>query len=543
MRALRLLYSNLDNLFLPFVLISTIGFIDGVNSFIIPAFLAEYTKGGYSTDNLAKLPLTLVAIYLFSLFLQWILRRYGEALGPKLSIMLRLKYFRAAEELPVSSLLAHHSGYVLSLVNRVADGLGGLVVEIFWGVSRTIAVLGLFLYFSLRESTLVAALNIAVLTVFVWGSTVLARKMVPLVNEQNHRHARLLERYVDFMANVLTVKRLGISSFAEAKLLDRTRESYQAVEELQGFHAFRWLALHSLFGVAYLGTIAILLYQISENRLPVSVLILFIAAYSLVRGNAERLSENLKTLFDLGAYIRRLDTIVRLGESNPTDVDALEWNSITMNDVRFTHSGSEATIFIPHFSLKPGEMVNISGESGEGKSTFLNLFAGFYKPMSGERKIDEQSYEALGMSDLRSMTAVISQEVELFDMSLRENIALGAEISASELEGYLAQLGLLDWIKSLEKGLDSPVGEKGIRISAGQRQRINLLRGILLNRDIYLLDEPTSHLDQKSESLVLQFLLKKLKGKSAIVVTHSQALQALCGAKYVFQNHVLKRES
>ena len=104
---------------------------------------------------------------------------------------------------------------------------------------------------------------------------------------------------------------------------------------------------------------------------------------------------------------------------------------------------------------------------------------------------------------------------------------------------YLDDLDLLAWVDHLELGLETIVGEKGVRLSAGQKQRVKLIRGLLLERDIYLLDEPTSHLDTATEQKVIDFLRHRLEGKTAVIVTHRPGLQQLCDQSYTFKNHSL----
>src|SRR5699024_10432055 len=125
--------------------------------------------------------------------------------------------------------------------------------------------------------------------------------------------------------------------------------------------------------------------------------------------------------------------------------------------------------------------------------TFLNLFCRFYK-------VDETNYLVNSkITNKAPDVAYIFQEADLFDLSIKENLLLGKNISDKKLQEYLEDAGLLDWINTLEHGLDTKVGEKGVKLSTGQKQRINIIRGILLDKEIYILDEPTSNLDQVSE--------------------------------------------
>ena len=536
MLALRLLFSNLDNFRRRFALVFVAGLLDGIVSFFIPLLLAEYTKKIFSPETLSTLILSLIGLYLTSLVLQWIIRRYGESLGPQYAIHLRRKFFTQVEGLPIDRLANFHSGYILTLINRVSDGLGGLTVEIFWGVAKSISNITLFFYFTARESVGIASLNFVILVIFVAFSTFLSKRMVPLVGDYNLSVAGLIGRYSDFMSNVLTVKKLGIYPFADSYLEMHTADNSKKITRLQNFHAGRWFALHFLFGAAFLSTISFLLFQISKGENSPAVLILFIATYALVRGNVERLSEDFKTVIELNTYISGLSAVI----DNPATPSGRELDSrfseLRCQDLEFKHSGSSKLIIVPEFSVRAGEKILITGVSGEGKTTFLQLLSNFYKPSSGTRTVNGISYSELSPVVFRDLMVTLSQEVELFNMSLRENILLGRNMEDESVLETLKELDLYDWVMGLEHGLDSQVGEKGIKISAGQKQRINLMRGLLLDREICLLDEPTSHLDVHTEQKLVKFLERRLVGKTAVIISHREALRKVCNRSYRMEN-------
>ena len=135
--------------------------------------------------------------------------------------------------------------------------------------------------------------------------------------------------------------------------------------------------------------------------------------------------------------------------------------------------------------------------------------------------------------------AYISQDVELFDLSIRDNLTLGQDISEERLLAMLDDAGLTEWYNNLENGLDEMIGEKGAKLSAGQRQRLNIIRGILIDKDVYFFDEPTSNLDSESEEKIVSMIDKYLHNKTYIVVTHRESIKRLCNKHYVFEDHTL----
>ncbi len=539
MRALKFLFEHLNRFRLQFFAITFIGLLEGTVGFFIPVGIAEFTKNSFSLKHFLSLALTLIALYAISLFLQWILRRYGESLGPKYSLFLRERYFQALETLPLKRLVNQHSGYTLSLINNVTGGIAGLSTEILWGLTGLISTLTLFFYFTARESILIACVNGFVLFAFVAISAVLAKQMVFLAKETNESGARLMQGYVDFMGNILTVIKLGIQTFAEQSIKERTKHYTHYLERLQAFHAARWLGLHALFAAMFLATICFLLFQILKGQAPVAVLIIFLSALSALRKNMERLAENFKTVIELDAYIESLNNIVTITPPKVSLPSSHSWNEIHFDDVQFHYPEQAVSICVPDFTLQGGDKILITGASGQGKTTFLHLLANFYQPQTGTRTVDGDSYETLGEDFFRKRFTLVSQEVELFHMSLRENICLGTTRTDEELEELLTRVEMHSWISELEAGLNSAVGEKGVKVSSGQKQRINILRAFVLNREVVLLDEPTSHMDKETESKVSLFLEEMLKDKTAIIVSHRESLFSFCNKRYSMQSHKL----
>lgn len=544
MGALKFIWKNLEHFKSRFIIVFIAGILDGFVIFFIPVLLAEFTKQKLSFYNFQNLFGLIFLCYASSLVFQWVIRRYGESLCLQFGNHIRLKYFKVLEQMPMKDLLSYHSGYILSLINKVSDGFFPLLIDIFWIFSKSISSVILFFYFTAQESLPIAMVNMTILIIFILISMMLSRKIVVIAGELNWKRASLMESYADFISNVFTVKRLGVFSFAEGRLLQKTQENYNKIDELQNFHANRWFILHSLLGIAYLLTIGFLLFEIVAGKASASILILFVAAYSLIMKYVERLSESFKALMEMNAYIENLDKVARLEDPSGGENEWIkEWNMISFKNVSFQYPGTEKKIAIPEFNIKKGEKICIVGKSGEGKTTFANLFASFLDSEKGERLIDGRLYEKVDRNFFQDKMAVISQEVELFNMSLRENIMLGREVEEKRLSEILEELDLLEWVNSLNDGLETIVGEKGIKLSAGQKQRVNLIRGVTLDKEILVLDEPTSHLDSDTEKKVVKFLKHYLSGRTAIIISHREELRTICGRCYEIEGHKMKEIS
>jgi len=531
---------NLDHFRRRFWAVGLAGFLDGVAGFVVPVLLAEFTRGALTKDRLIHLIPLIGIVYAFGLLTSWIIRKYGEALSAQFQNHIRLKYFKILEHLQPEVLQKYHSGYVLSLINKIGFSVEQTIFGFFWNATRILATLVLFFIFTARESFSVALMNLLVLGVFLVVGVYLSRKIVPLAEQNNRDNASLLESFADFITNLVTVKKLGVYKFAETRLERKTGTSDQSITRLQNFHALRWSIMHTLFGITYIGTLAIFLYFVAISRMPASALILFISAYYILFLNLNRLTELMKGMLEVKAYVITLEEI--LGQGAPADASLprpVAWREISFREISFQYPNTEKQIEIPEFHIQPGEKVAVTGVSGLGKTTFLNLLNNFLKPNAGQRLVDGQLYEKVNQAFFDGAMVIISQEIELFNLSLRENITLGKTLPDELISNILERLNLSQWVSHLHNGLDTIVGEKGVRLSAGQKQRINLIRGLLLERDMYLLDEPTSHLDAATEEKAVEFLRESLRDKTAVIVTHRPALLALCSRQYDFSGHTL----
>jgi ABC-type bacteriocin/lantibiotic exporter with double-glycine peptidase domain len=341
-----------------------------------------------------------------------------------------------------------------------------------------------------------------------------------------------MERFIDLLSNISTVKKLGIISWAEKKLRAESEVSDASIFRFQRFHANRWCVLHGIFYASFIATIGFVLFHVEKGAVSASILILFIAGFGRVQNQAERLSELIKSLIETDAYVGKLEEILgeerSFGEREVAPLQELACRSIVH---RYGDRARE--IHVPEFFLRAGERVLISGPSGQGKSTFLSILAHHRAPWSGECRWNGSPFGAYNESLTHSF-ALVSQEAELFNLSLRENLTMDSAVADAEVLALLHDLGLNDLMQSLPDGLNTQVGEKGLRLSSGQKQRINIARALLLKRPVLLLDEPTSHLDKASEELVMKRLSQLPRTTTIVIVSHHAELRSLCTREFVF---------
>lgn len=190
-------------------------------------------------------------------------------------------------------------------------------------------------------------------------------------------------------------------------------------------------------------------------------------------------------------------------------------NIIEIQNLTFGYRGKTVLRNIS-MAVKKGEHVGIVGESGCGKSTLLKLLAGLYGTEDGTVTVDGET----APGKIIGKISMVMQEPMLLPLSIRENITLGHEVTESRMAEILEAARLSSWIETLEKGIDTYLGDKANELSGGQAQRIAIARAMAKETDIILLDEPTSALDRSTGEEVMKALDKLTEGKTVIHVTH-----------------------
>jgi ATP-binding cassette subfamily C protein LapB len=200
--------------------------------------------------------------------------------------------------------------------------------------------------------------------------------------------------------------------------------------------------------------------------------------------------------------------------------------AIEFRDVHFSYPGAEtAALAGASFRIQPGDRVAVIGRVGSGKTTVLKLVAGLYAPTQGAVLLDGIDTRQLDPADLRRNLGFVSQDVVLFQGSLRDNITLGLPYADDAAVLAAAELaGLREFVDRHPRGFDMPVGERGELLSGGQRQAVGLARAVLHNAPLLLLDEPSSAMDFSTESQIAQRLSAFAQGKTVVLVTHRSSL-------------------
>jgi ABC-type multidrug transport system fused ATPase/permease subunit len=272
----------------------------------------------------------------------------------------------------------------------------------------------------------------------------------------------------------------------------------------------------------------ILLYggiQAVNGDITIGVLVAFLAALNNFFDPIQQLSQ-LYTTYQAG--MAALDKIFELLDEEPDLVDAPGAidlprlrGEIVLDDVTFGYGTGQNALTDVTLKVPPGQTVALVGTTGAGKSTLAKLVARFYDPTSGRVLVDGHDLRDVTASSLRSQMGIVPQEAFLFSGTIGENIAFGRpDATAEEVAAAAHAVGADEFIASFEKGYDTPVGERGVQLSAGQRQLVAFARALVADPRILVLDEATSNVDVHTEGRIENGLRRLLAGRTAIVIAH-----------------------
>jgi subfamily B ATP-binding cassette protein MsbA len=260
-------------------------------------------------------------------------------------------------------------------------------------------------------------------------------------------------------------------------------------------------------------------------RTTIGTFAAFVAAMMMLLAPLKRITE-INTPLQRGlAAAESVFEMIDAPEENDTGTVKLgrARGELAFEQVRFTYpTRSEPALDGIELHIRPGETVALVGPSGGGKTTLVNLLPRFYSPNSGRVLLDGHDLQALTLDSLRANVALVSQEVVLFNDSIFANIAYGRMSGASEKEVIAAAEAAhaMSFIKETPEGLNTLIGENGLRLSGGQRQRLAIARALLKNAPVLLLDEATSALDSESERAVQAALDVLMRGRTTVVIAH-----------------------
>lgn len=478
----------------------------------------------------AQEQITILAVLTFfiwageSLF-EYLFQILWRNLAQRLQSDLRQDAYEHAQRLDMSFFEARSSGQLVATMNddvnqleRFLDGGANAMIQVLVTVVAVGAV-----FFVL--SPLIALLAFTPIPLIIWGAFYFQRKAGPLYADVREKVGDLSSRLANNLGGIATIKSFTAEQ-REAKRLKESSEAYVEANRrairissafipvirmaiLAGFLAtFTVGGMMALEGNLNVGAYGVLVFLTQRLLWPLTglaeVIDLFERAMASTRRILDLLAEPVHVRDEGGKVL-----------AEPVQGD------VELDKVSFHYPSSGAGIRDISLTVPAGNTLALVGATGSGKSTLIKLLLRFYDPSNGQIRIDGQPIRDLSLQSLRGAIGLVSQDVYLFEGTIRENLAYGNP-AASDTEIIDAAKTAEAWsfIEALPEGLNTPVGERGVRLSGGQRQRLSLARALLKNPPILVLDEATSAVDNETEAAIQRSLKRIGHNRTVIMIAH-----------------------
>jgi len=490
-----------------------------------------------SLDGFLLLCLVAACLVVFQAANVWLMIRNAGKIEYYIPYDMRKAVFRKLQELPISYYDRTPVGWIMSRmtsdISRIGVSLSWHVVDLFWSVFLVI----IMTVFMLVANPAYALLVLCVVPVLVILSMVFQKKILFNYRKARKYNSQITAAFNEGITGAKTVKSLGIEDYMLAEFEKTTRQMKDFSVRAATVSSI-YIPLIILFGSIAMGLV---LWkggvEVNRNIVSYGTLVLFISYavqfFEPVRQFArvftelqytQAAAERVVTLLETENDIKdNSEVVARYGSM--LESDKSEWprfrGHIVFKNVTFRYK--EGGNILENFNLevKPGEKIALVGETGAGKTTIVNLVCRFYEPTEGSILIDGVDYRERPLLWLYSNIGYVLQEPHLFSGTVSENIAYGRKDATMEdIIRAAKTVNAHDFIMKLENGYDTQVGERGSRLSTGQKQLISFARAILSDPGMFVLDEATSSVDTETEHLIQDALNKALEGRTSFIIAH-----------------------
>ncbi|MFZ4461814.1 MAG: ABC transporter ATP-binding protein [Patescibacteria group bacterium] len=328
----------------------------------------------------------------------------------------------------------------------------------------------------------------------------------------------------DSMLNVLVVKLFTRIGFDVSELESRVRTAALAQRKVSVYWAFLEAGGQAIHLLISLAVMLASLYFYSRGIIGLGDIVLFVAVSGKLTGPFLQLEASYRNLVRFAADYAKYREV--LDAPSETDDGTKEFHGIqkelTFENASFVYPNTERKVLSDvNLAFVRGTKTALVGHTGSGKSTLASLLSRFYDPISGSIRADGVDLREFSLESFRGKIAAVFQDTTLFNDTLVNNLGYVREgITLDQIKQACADANVLEFIESLPEGFETMVGERGLKLSGGEKQRIAIARAILANPEILILDEATSALDSKTEKLVSDALEKLMAGRTSIIIAH-----------------------
>ena len=422
---------------------------------------------------------------------------------------------------------SRHTGKYISNLSFDVDQITRMLAEAFLSIFKDgLTLIGLLsvMFFQNWKLSLIAIIMIPLATII---SRKLGRRMGKVATEAQEKSGNLNRYFVDLFKNHKIIKIFQRENFEN----QRSEEYVNALKDKSIKIRSVYLRSTPIMEVLTGFMIALLIFYsgklIIDEELNINNFFSFLAAMMLAYQPVKSLTKvNIAISQGLSAakrIIPIIDIKNEINKNESSDDVKIKDGTITFDNINFSYNSNPEKIVLKNISLKinGGKMTALVGQSGSGKSTLLNMIPRIYNPISGSIKIDNQDLTGINLMSLRKQISIVDQNTTLFDDTVFNNIKYAQPDSSNEEIMQAAKLSMSEeFINNLENGFETKIGENGVKLSGGEKQRLSIARAFLKKSKIILLDEATSSLDSDTEEKIQKAIEELIHDKTTIVIAH-----------------------
>jgi len=462
---------------------------------------------------------------LISLVLTSVTNRLGDHFAGRLRKFLTEKYYHKVLTLPQSYFDSELSGKIVNQLNRGISSIGdfantstNFLLPMFLQSVFTIAVLA-------KYNVPIAFFTFILFPIYTYLSYYSSKKWGESEVAKNQIEDKSRGRIQEVVMNMILVKSFNRQKSEYQFISNKLAESNQIyATQSKSFHIFDFLRGLSLNFILLLINIVVFLNTF-QGKLTIGEMVLIIQLVAQARRPLFAMSFILSRIQSAESGSKEFFEVLNLESTdqlrNVKISERIKNPSLKFENVSFQYEKSEGVLQNVSFEILPLQRIALVGHSGAGKSTVVNLILKFYDPIKGSISLSGKDYKNLDSLWIRENISLVFQDNELFSSTIKENILYGKEKATDkEIIQALRLANAYEFVKKFPHGINSEIGERGVRLSGGQKQRIQIARAILKNAPILILDEATSSLDAKSEKEVQMALENLMKDKLVIIIAH-----------------------
>ena len=497
--------------------------ISKASGLVTPIIMKTFVNDALAKDM--ELTIQIVGIVIFSILVNsltsYLLTRLIGVEAQHLIAELRTKVQKKVLTLPINYFDNNKSGALVSRIMTDVEGVRNLVgtgfVQLIGGILASLAAFTYLITISFKL-TIFVLLPMALFALIALKAFGYIR---PIFRERGRKSAEVSGRLTESLNGIRVIKGFGAEAQELSIFSKGVDEIFQLVKKSMTAQALMASSGVLMIGLASAGVMGIGSYLGLDNGefISYTAMIAFLVAPIIQIGN---IGSQFTEAF---AGLDRTEEIMSMSPEEDESIRNIELDSINgeviFKDVSFSYLEDSEVIHNISFEAKKGSMTALVGTSGSGKSTIAGLTASFLNPNSGKITVDGIDLSKIKLSSYRKKLGVVLQDDFLFEGTIKDNILFpNPKASDKQLQDAVRAANVHEFTERFDEGINTLIGERGVKLSGGQRQRITIARAIIANPRILILDEATSNLDNESESLIQESLKTLMKGRTTFVIAH-----------------------